>query len=46
LKPLGITTKQVWGNDADTGKGANRMGVKREWIADALTERDRNRKSG
>jgi S-DNA-T family DNA segregation ATPase FtsK/SpoIIIE len=41
LKPYGISTKQVWATDPDTGKGANRMGVKREWIADALTERDR-----
>jgi DNA segregation ATPase FtsK/SpoIIIE, S-DNA-T family len=40
LKPYGITTKQVWGTDQDTGKGANRMGVNRDWIAAALTERD------
>jgi len=46
LKPLGISTKQVWSTDPDTGKSANRMGVKREWIADALTERERGRKSG
>ncbi len=46
LKPLGIATKQVWSNDPNTGKGANRMGVKREWIADALTERERSRKNG
>ncbi|HKO20917.1 MAG TPA: hypothetical protein VJU82_18740 [Acidobacteriaceae bacterium] len=46
LKPYGIPTKQVWGTDPETGKGANRMGVKREWIADALTERDRNRGHG
>jgi S-DNA-T family DNA segregation ATPase FtsK/SpoIIIE len=39
LKPFGINTKQVWGTDPETGKGANRMGVKREWIAQALTER-------
>lgn len=39
LKPFGITTKQVWGTDPQTGKGANRMGVKREWIAQELTER-------
>ncbi|MFD9734307.1 cell division protein FtsK [Umezawaea sp. NPDC059074] len=40
LKPYGITTKQVWGTDPTTGKGANRMGVARDWITDALTERD------
>lgn len=46
LKPFGISTKQVWGTDPDTGKGANRMGIKREWLANALTERDRNRRHG
>ncbi|RLK59932.1 FtsK/SpoIIIE domain-containing protein [Actinokineospora cianjurensis] len=38
LKPYGITTKQVWGTDPTTGKGANRMGINREWIADAITK--------
>lgn len=46
LKPYGISTKQVWATDPETGKGANRMGIKREWIADALTERDRTRGRG
>lgn len=46
LKPYGISTKQVWATDPATGKGANRMGIKREWIADVLTERDRNRGRG
>jgi S-DNA-T family DNA segregation ATPase FtsK/SpoIIIE len=46
LKPYGIATKQVWGSDSDTGKGVNRMGVKREWIAEALTERDDRRRRG
>ena len=46
LKPFGISTKQVWATDPATGKGANRMGIKREWIADVLTERDRNRGRG
>lgn len=46
LKPYGISTKQVWATDPATGKGANRMGIKREWIADALTERDRSRGRG
>lgn len=40
LKPFGITTKQVWGPDGETGKGANRMGVERSAVATALTERD------
>lgn len=40
LKPFGIAPKQVWATDPDTGKGANRMGLKREWIADTLTERN------
>lgn len=46
LKPYGISTKQVWATDPETGKGANRMGIKREWIANTLTERDRNRGHG
>ncbi|TVT50723.1 cell division protein FtsK [Amycolatopsis rhizosphaerae] len=46
LKPYGISTKQVWGTDPATGKGANRMGVKREWIANALTESDESRRHG
>ncbi|TWP51245.1 cell division protein FtsK [Lentzea tibetensis] len=46
LKPFGIATKQVWGTDPATGKGANRMGVERAHIADALTERDKKMKRG
>ncbi|TWP51468.1 cell division protein FtsK [Lentzea tibetensis] len=46
LKPFSISTKQVWGTDPATGKGANRMGVERTHIADALTERDGKRKRG
>ncbi|ONI90631.1 cell division protein FtsK [Actinosynnema sp. ALI-1.44] len=44
LKPFGISTKQVWGTDPATGKGANRMGVERVHIAAALTERDKKSK--
>ncbi|MGO1057466.1 DUF3631 domain-containing protein [Crossiella sp. CA198] len=40
LKPFGITTKQVWITEAETGKGANRMGLHRDWITKALTERN------
>jgi len=36
LKPLGVATKQVWGTDPATGKGANRMGLSREAVADAM----------
>ncbi|MBC6461471.1 cell division protein FtsK [Actinomadura sp. HBU206391] len=35
LKPHGITTGQVWGQD-ETGKGANRRGVTRDHIQAAL----------
>ncbi|GAB3433572.1 cell division protein FtsK [Actinophytocola sediminis] len=43
LKPFGISTKQVWATDPETGKGANRMGITRDSIANTLTERGRNR---
>jgi S-DNA-T family DNA segregation ATPase FtsK/SpoIIIE len=43
LKPYGITTGQVWGTDPTTGKGANRRGIDRQHIADAVAERKRNR---
>lgn len=46
LKPFGISTKQVWGTDPATGKGANRMGIERKWIADSLTESDKHRGRG
>ncbi|MFG2002093.1 cell division protein FtsK [Spirillospora sp. NPDC048911] len=35
LKPHGITTTQVWGQD-ETGKGANRRGIHATHITDAL----------
>jgi S-DNA-T family DNA segregation ATPase FtsK/SpoIIIE len=35
LKPYGIATGQVWGQD-ETGKGANRRGITRQHITDAL----------
>ncbi|GAA1546799.1 FtsK/SpoIIIE domain-containing protein [Dactylosporangium maewongense] len=43
LKPYGITTTQVWGTDPDTGKSANRRGVERSAISDAVAERNRRR---
>ena len=42
LKPYGITTGQVWGKTAD-GKGANRRGIERQHIIDAVTERNKKR---
>ncbi|MDQ2582604.1 FtsK/SpoIIIE domain-containing protein [Saccharothrix yanglingensis] len=41
LKPYGVSTVQVWGTDPGTGKGANRRGVERAHITNAITERDR-----
>ncbi|MBQ1071639.1 cell division protein FtsK [Micromonospora sp. C31] len=43
LKPYGITTGQVWGTDPGTGKGANRRGIERQHIADAIAERNKRR---
>ncbi|MGW4462188.1 FtsK/SpoIIIE domain-containing protein [Micromonospora sp. NPDC004704] len=43
LKPWGITTGQVWGTDPATGKGANRRGIERAHITDAVAERNRHR---
>ncbi|MFD6982874.1 cell division protein FtsK [Streptomyces sp. NPDC059956] len=42
LKPFGIKTDQVWGK-TETGKGANRRGIERQHIIDAITKRDKNR---
>lgn len=41
LKPLGIRTGQVWGT-TESGKGANRRGLKRADILKAVAERDGN----
>ena len=43
LKPYGVTTGQVWGTDATTGKGANRRGVDRQHITEAVAERNKRR---
>ncbi|GAA2603030.1 FtsK/SpoIIIE domain-containing protein [Dactylosporangium fulvum] len=43
LKPYGITTTQVWGTDPVTGKGANRRGIDRTAVADAVAERNRRK---
>lgn len=46
LKPYGVKTMQVWGTPAEGGKGANRIGIARDDIANAVTQRDRSRGSG
>lgn len=46
LKPFGISTKQVWATDPSTGKGANRMGIKRVWVTELLTDSERLRGRG
>jgi S-DNA-T family DNA segregation ATPase FtsK/SpoIIIE len=43
LKPYGISTGQVWGSDPATGEGANRRGIDRQAVAQAVTERERRR---
>ncbi|MBB2909149.1 S-DNA-T family DNA segregation ATPase FtsK/SpoIIIE [Streptosporangium becharense] len=40
LKPYGIKTGQVWGTPPGGGKGANRIGIVRDDILTAITERD------
>jgi S-DNA-T family DNA segregation ATPase FtsK/SpoIIIE len=42
LKPYGIKTDQVWGK-TESGKGANRRGIERQHIIDAVTERNKKR---
>jgi S-DNA-T family DNA segregation ATPase FtsK/SpoIIIE len=46
LKPYGIRTMQVWGTPEGGGKGANRIGIAREDILTAVTQRDGKRGSG
>lgn len=43
LKPYGIATSQVWDTDPATGKGANRRGIDRAEIAEAVAQRNRKR---
>jgi S-DNA-T family DNA segregation ATPase FtsK/SpoIIIE len=42
LKPHGVSTGQVWGT-TDDGKGANRRGITRDDITNAITQRDTKR---
>ncbi|MFF3868009.1 FtsK/SpoIIIE domain-containing protein [Micromonospora sp. NPDC001898] len=44
LKPYGITTGQVWGTDPTTAKGANRRGIDRSHVAEAVAERNKQRR--
>lgn len=46
LKPYGIKTGQVWGTPPGGGKGANRIGIVRDDILNAITERDGRKGSG
>jgi S-DNA-T family DNA segregation ATPase FtsK/SpoIIIE len=41
LRPYGIRTGQVWGT-TDEGKGANRRGITRDDITNAITKRNQN----
>ncbi|WP_433210997.1 cell division protein FtsK [Dactylosporangium sp. CS-047395] len=43
LKPYGIATGQVWGTDPATGKGANRRGIDRAALTEAVAQRNRRR---
>ncbi|WP_405507615.1 cell division protein FtsK [Streptomyces cyaneofuscatus] len=42
LKPYGITAGQVWGK-TEGGKGANRRGIERQHIIEAITQRNKKR---
>ncbi|WP_053174816.1 hypothetical protein [Nonomuraea sp. SBT364] len=46
LKPYGIKTMQVWGTPESGGKGANRIGIARDDIFNAVTESDKRQGSG
>jgi S-DNA-T family DNA segregation ATPase FtsK/SpoIIIE len=45
LKPYGIRTMQVWGTPQGGGKGANRIGIARDDITTAITQRDKGKAS-
>lgn len=44
LKPLGVAVRQVWANDPGTGKGTNRRGIHRSAVAEALAQRQAQRR--
>jgi S-DNA-T family DNA segregation ATPase FtsK/SpoIIIE len=46
LKVHGLTTKQCWGEDTDTGETGNRKGYHRADIITAITKRDRDKGNG
>jgi S-DNA-T family DNA segregation ATPase FtsK/SpoIIIE len=41
LKPHGVSVGQVWGTDPATGQGANRRGITRAHVAEAVAKRPR-----
>ncbi|MGW3351265.1 cell division protein FtsK [Nonomuraea rubra] len=45
LKPYGVRTMQVWGTPESGGKGANRIGIARDDITTAITQRDKGKAS-
>jgi len=46
LKPYQIAIGQVWGNDPETGRGANRRGITRAHLEAAVAARDGRSKAG
>jgi S-DNA-T family DNA segregation ATPase FtsK/SpoIIIE len=46
LKVHGLSTKQCWGEDTDTGETGNRKGFHRGDVITALTKRDRDNGNG
>ncbi|MFG1609498.1 cell division protein FtsK [Actinoplanes sp. NPDC049265] len=46
LKVHGLSTKQCWGEDTDTGESGNRKGFHRADILAAITKRDRDAGNG
>ncbi|MCX5119894.1 cell division protein FtsK [Micromonospora sp. NBC_00362] len=46
LKAHGLSTKQCWGEDTDTGESGNRKGFHRADILTAITKRDREAGNG
>lgn len=45
LKPHRIRVRQVWSTDPASGRGANRRGIVRAHIVEAVTDRDRRREA-
>ncbi|MEV1170725.1 cell division protein FtsK [Nonomuraea sp. NPDC049784] len=45
LKPYAVRTMQVWGTPESGGRGANRIGIARDDITTAITQRDKGKAS-